>query len=187
MRARKVFILGCIFTIIIGGLVVGEVYAQPPDMSQWVGKWFGLKSTQRGTTFRFSESTFIRDSGVVPTYMKIFNWDPTHEEFLADIYFKDNGFWKAQTITFRFLAGTDIKFLWLHDSLDVQTGEGRVFTAMMEGKENNGILQGAKIKTLGGSYLIVDQVNNTSTGSLRLTGKMIDVSKVPVPANLIIH
>ncbi len=178
--------MGCIFTIIIGGLVVGEVYAQPPDMSQWVGKWFGLKSTQKGTTFRPSESTFLKDSASGPTYMKIFNWDPSNEEFLADVYFKDNGFWKAQTITFRFLAGTDVKFLWLHESFD-QTGEGQAFTATMEGKEKNGILQGANVKTLGGSYVIVDQVNNTSAGSLSLTGKMIDVSKVPVPANIIIH
>jgi hypothetical protein len=186
MREWKVFILGCILTIIIGSLAAVEVFAQPPDMSQWVGKWFGLKSTQKGATFRFSDSTFLRDSGGGPTFMKIFKWDLNNKEFLADVYFNDNGVWKAQTITFRFLAGTDVKFLWLYESFDA-TGEGQAFTAILQGKKKNSILQGAKLKTLGGCYVIVDQVNNTSTGSLRLTGKMIDVSKVPVPANIIIH
>ncbi len=187
MKMWKPSVLRVLFIVVVGVLVVCEAYAQPPDMSQWVGKWFGLKSTQKGTTFKFSESAFLKDSGGGPVYMKFFNWNPSSEEFLADVYFKDSGFWKAQTITLHFLAGTDVKFLWLHQSFDEQTGEGQAFTATMEGKEKNGVLLSSNVKTLGGCYVIVDQQNNTSAGSFSLTGKMIDVSKVPVPANLIIH
>ena len=118
--------------------------------------------------------------------MTIWNWDSTKVEFQSDIYFQDLGGWQAQTITFRFLAGTDVKFLWLYESFDEETLEGQAFTAIMEGKAKNGILQGANLKTLGGGYVIVD-AESTSAGSFGLTGKMIDVSKVPVPANIIIR
>jgi hypothetical protein len=190
MKMWKPCILGVVFVVVIGFLAIRETYAQPPDMSQWVGKWFRLKSTQKGITFNPSDSNFLKNSEVGIKYMKIWNWDPNNKDFRSDIYFQDLAVWKAQTMTFRFLAGTDVKFIllffWLRADFVEETSKGQAITVIMEGKQKNGILQGANVNTLGGGYVLVD-AGSASAGSFSLIGKMIDVSKVPVPADTIIQ
>ena len=191
MRAWKVFVLGCIFTIIIGGLVVGEVYAQPLDMSQWVGKWFSTKTRLRGTTFSNSDLKFFKDSGGGPAFLKIWNWDAINQEFQFDIcsFDRDVGKFVVDTDNkLHFLAGTDVKFLCWFEISD----EGRpltAFAAVMEGKQTTiGILKSANIKTLGGFYTDShDQDTQFSAGAFTLTGKMVAPSKVPTDCTALIH
>ena len=177
--------------VLFGFLTVGTVYAEPPDMSQWVGKWFSIKTTQKLTGFDTSVSKFYKESGSGPAYMNIWNWDPIKQEFQFDVchFDKDDGQWSIENLKFIFLAGTNVKFLWLFDGRDKDGGnEGTVFTAVMEGKEKNGILQSANIKTLGGAYVeIYDDDTKVAAGSFTLTGKMIASSKVPVNCSGIQH
>ena len=116
--------------------------------------------------------------------MKIWNWDSIKQEFQIDFceFDTDIDNWSVNNFQILFLAGTNVKFLWLFDVRDKDGGnEGTVFTAVMEGKEKNGILQSANIKTLGGAYVeIYDDDTKVAAGSFTLTGKMIASSKVPV-------
>jgi len=165
-------------------MLSSQVCAAPPDMSQWVGKWFSVKTTQKGTGFDTSVSKFYKDSGSESAYMNIWNWDPIKQEFQFDFcqFDKDDGQWSIENLKFDFLAGTNVKFLWLYDGRDKDGGnEGTVFTALMEGKEKNGMLQSANIKTLGGAFVdIYDDDTKVSAGTFTITGKMIASSKVPV-------
>ena len=174
--------------VLFGFLTVGTVYADPPDMSQWVGKWFSVKLTLKRTAFNTSDSKFYQDPGGGPRYMKIWNWDPIKQEFQIDFceFDTDIDNWSVNNLRFLFLAGTNDKFLWSGGGC-AEDGEKErgLLVAVMEGSKKNGVLKGANIKTLGGAAVNMDN-GNISAGSSNLSGKMIDSSKIPV-ACIVIH
>jgi hypothetical protein len=188
MKVWKPFIWGC-FLLLMLSLTIGKGYAAPIDMSQWIGKWFNIKVKQNGTTFSNTGLKFFKDSGSGSVFLKIWNWDANNQKLQFDICYRNGEKWMVDADqNFVFLAGTDVKFLlWFESS-----GEGppsTAFAAVMEGKDNKiGILQGANIKTLGGFY--TDSGNEGtqfSAGTFTLTGKMIDMSKVPAECTALIQ
>jgi|GEM_PF-3294600 len=185
MKVWKSFI-GGFFLLLMLSLTVGNVYAAPADMSQWIGKWFSIKIKQNGTTFNNTNLKFFKDSGGGRAYLKIWNWDANNQKFQFDVCHRDNEKWVVDADqNFFFLAGTDVKFLLWFESSD----EGRpvtAFTALMQGKDNNiGILQTATIKTLGGFY--TDSGNESSAGAFAFTGKMVHLSEVPASCTTLIQ
>ena len=188
MKVWKPFIWGC-FLVLALSLAIGNVYAAPIDMSQWIGKWFSIKVKQNGTTFSNTDLKFFKDSGGGPAFLKIWNWDANNQKLQFDVCLRNGEKWVVDADqNFVFLAGTDVKFLLWFESSD----EGRpatAFAALMEGKDNKiGILQSAKIKTLGGFYTDSgDEGNQFSAGAFTLTGKMIHMSQVPAGCTALIQ
>jgi hypothetical protein len=156
-------------------------------MGQWIGTWFSVKGALKGSTFSTPDSKFLVDKVVGNGYIHIWSWDPDTKELHYDHYeyIKSEGKWESYTGKLHFFAGTDLKFLFSYNN----TAENFVsaFTGVIEGKVKNGILKSATIKSLGGYYTeVYDDNTMYSTGLQTLTGKMINESKVPVPANVIL-
>jgi len=178
MRLRQtVFTVAILLFIVI--FITGVANAAP-DMSQWEGKWFSYKVVRKGIAF--DGAKFMKGSDKESGYFKIWAWDPTAEKFQIDIYFLDNGEWKADTKAIDFFAGNDLNFLFVLQN----EGDGFAFVALIEGKWKNGILSSAKVTTFGGLVLEVDG-NEYRAGNFILTGTMVDVSKVKVPMGMILH
>ena len=178
VRLQKTgFMIGILLLV---GLLITGVANAAPDMSQWEGKWFSYKVSMKG--IGYDGSRFNKRSSIESGFFKIWDWDG--ENFQIDTYYLDNGVWQSASETLQFLAGNDMNFLFL---LQNET-DGVVFTALVQGKEKNGILSGANVTTYGG--IIVEgneQGNDFSVGSINLKGKMIDESKVKVTPNLWLH
>lgn len=185
---KKFTILFSLITLILCSiLAVGTTYAQAPDMSQWVGKWFSLKGTTKGIAFSEPDSKFSNDAGGGTVFMEIWNWDASTGEFQFDTYKKNtDGTWKTKTNSLHFLAGTAVKFLlWYDESND---NSETAFTAVISGMQKNGILTGATFKSLGGLYTDVSSDNTQySAGVQMVNGNVIAASKVPVPPDVIIQ
>jgi len=184
MKKWKQFVLGVVFTAFVVSLAIGEVYAQSPDLNQWVGKWFNGKSTTKGISFGDSKFSNIRK--VDNFFLKIWNWDSTAEKLKFDVYTFDKGEqkWNVGTHTFHFLAGTDIKFLcWLQEP---EENSLTVLAVVIDGKLKNDVLHVAKMTTLGGVLLDAGDSDETA-GSFTVSGQMTDRSRVPVPENVILH
>jgi hypothetical protein len=183
---KKFTILCSLITLILcSALAVGTTYAQAPDMSQWVGKWFSLKGTTKGIAFSEPESKFSSDTGGGTVYMEIWNWDANTGEFQFDTYQKNtDGTWKTKTNSFHFFAGTAVKFLlWYEESND---NAETAFTAVISSTQKNGILTGATFKSLGGLYTDVSSDSTQySAGVQMVNGNVIAASKVPVPPDVI--
>ena len=75
------------------------------------------------------EQVFNKGSSKEAGYFKIWDWDG--ENFQIDTYFLDDGVWESDSETLRFLAGNDLKFLFL---LQNET-EGFAFVALVDGKQ----------------------------------------------------
>jgi hypothetical protein len=183
---KKFTILCSLITLILcSALAVGTTYAQAPDMSQWVGKWFSLKGTTKGIAFSEPDSKFSSDTGGGTVYMEIWNWDANTGEFQFDTYQKNtDGTWKTKTNSFHFFAGTAVKFLlWYEESND---NAETAFTAVISSTQKNGILTGATFKSLGGLYTDVSSDSTQySAGVQMVNGNVIVASKVPVPPDVI--
>jgi hypothetical protein len=156
----------------------------PPDLNNWVGKWFKIKGNMIGKTYRPADSKFLIDKGSSTGYMNIWKWNPGTGELFFDYYefMKETGIWDTRTDTLQYFAGTDLRFLFWHEtsgdnSMMAMTGE---MTAKGKIREFNT----ATMKTLGGFYTEKDS-NNTwySAGRQTITGTTIDEAKVPVPLN----
>jgi hypothetical protein len=178
MRAQKTFFIAGM--VLLLGLFIAGVADAAPDMSKWVGKWFSYTATMKG--IEFDGTSFNKGGNKESGYFKIWNWDG--ENFQIDTYFFDDGVWESDSETLRFLAGNDMKFFFM---LQNET-EGFAFVALVDGKQKNGVLSSAAITTYGG--LIVDgddDDNDFGIGSISLTAKMIDASKVKVSPAAIVH
>jgi hypothetical protein len=171
MKTRRTFLAVGILGIAMFFLSsVSVVYAQP-DMRIWLGKWFSYQTTTKGVAF--TGSNFISGSQKQKGYFKVESWDPDQETFQIDVYFLDDVGWHATTETLYYYAGTNLNFVFAAHS----TTE---FLGMVTGKEKNGGLNSATIKSLGG-YVVEADENGFSAGSLTLKGKMVDESKVKGP------
>jgi hypothetical protein len=178
MRLQKSFmVLGILLFI---GIFITGVANAAPDMSQWEGKWFSYKTVRKGIAF--DGANFMKGSDKESGYFKMWEWDPVAEQFQIDVYFLDNGVWKAHTEAIDFFAGNELNFLFVLRNEE----EGFAFVALVEGKEKKGILSSAKVTTFGGLVLQAEG-NEYRAGNLVFTGTMVDVSKVKVSPGSILH
>jgi hypothetical protein len=178
MRTQKFSIVAGM--VVLLGFFIAGVAEAAPDMNKWVGKWFSYTVTMKG--IEFDGASFYKGSSKEAGYFKIWDWDG--ENFQVDTYYFDDGEWNSDARTLKFLAGNDLKFLFLLQDDD----DGFAFAALVDGKEKKGGLSSAAITTYGG--LIVDGDDDDSDfgiGAISLTGKMIDASKVKVPPVVILH
>lgn len=178
MRTQKSFIVAGMLVLLC--FFIAGVADAAPDMSKWVGKWFSYTVTMKG--IEFDGTNFNKGGSKEAGYFKIWGWDG--ENFQVDTYYFENGMWNSDARTLEFLAGNDLKFLFL---LQDET-DGFAFAAIVDGKEKKGVLSSAAITTYGG--LVVDgddDDNDFGIGAISLTAKMIDASKVKVPPAAIVH
>ena len=176
MRAQKYLLVLCMF-ILIGFFSTGVANAAP-DMSQWVGKWFSYSVTLKG--IEFDGASFRKGGSKESGFFKIWDWDG--ENFQIDAYHLDGGVWESDAQTLRFFAGNDLAFLFVLQN----EGEGFAFAGLMQGKVSKGVLSGATMTTYGGLVVNAED-NDFEVGSITLTGKMIDSSKVKVPPAVVLH
>jgi hypothetical protein len=178
MRVQKtVFAAGILLLL---GLFIAGVANAAPDMSKWEGKWFSYTATVKG--IEYNGTSFTKGGNKESGYFKIWDWDG--ENFQIDTYYFDDGVWNSDARTIEFLAGNDLKFLFLLQNEE----DGFAIAAMIDGKEKKGDLSSATITTYGG--LVVDGDTDDSDfgiGSVSLSAKMIDASKVKVPPSQILH
>jgi hypothetical protein len=178
MRRQKTFFVAGM--VLLLGFFIAGVADAAPDMSKWVGKWFSYTVTMKG--IGFDGTSFTKGSNKESGYFKIWDWDG--ENFQVDTYYFEDGIWNPDTRTLEFLAGNDLKFLFLLQN----EADGFAFAAMVDGKEKKGVLSSATITTYGG--LVVDGDDDASDfgiGAISLTAKMIDASKVKVSPDAIVH
>jgi hypothetical protein len=173
---KRVLVVGILLLIGIftAGIANAVVLSPAPDnMSKWVGKWFSYKVTQKGLAY--DGSKFMTGSTNESGYFQIVSWDGTAEQFQIDVYYLDNGVWENDTQVLDFYAGDDLNFLFI---LQNET-DGYAFVALVKGKEKNGDISSATIKSYGGIVLDVED-GEYRAGSMTLSAKMVDSSKVKI-------
>lgn len=178
MRIRKiVFAAGVL--LLVGLFTAGIANAVPvgpaPDnMNKWVGKWFSYKVTQKGLAY--DGSKFMAGSTSESGYFQIVSWDGETEQFQINASHMDNGEWKTDTQVLDFYAGNDLNFLFILEN----EADGYAFVALVNGKEKGGVITGATVKSYGG--IVVEQDDDEyRAGTMTLTAKMVDESKVNAP------
>jgi hypothetical protein len=156
----------------------------PPDLNNWVGKWFKTTGNMAGKTFNAWNSTFSTDKEKSIGYMNIWSWNSGTGELRFDYYeyLTDTGIWDSRSDSLHYFAGTDLRFLFWHESSD--DNAMLAITGEMTAKGKIREFNTATMKTLGGLYTEKDS-NNTwySAGKQTITGTTIDEAKVPVPLN----
>jgi hypothetical protein len=178
MRTQKSFIIAGMVVLLC--FFIAGVADAAPDMSKWEGKWFSYTATVKG--IEYDGTSFTKGGNKESGYFKIWNWDG--ENFQIDTYYVDDGIWNSDARTMEFLAGNDLKFFFLLQNEE----DGFSIVAMADGKEKKGVLSSATITSYGG--LVVDgdtDVSDFGIGSVSLTAKMIDASKVKVPPAVMLH
>jgi hypothetical protein len=178
MRRQKTFFVAGM-VLLLGFFIAGFAHAAP-DMSKWEGKWFSYTATVKG--IEFDGTSFAKGGSKESGYFKIWDWDG--ENFQIDTYYLDDDNWNSDARTLVVLAGNDLKFFFLLQNEE----DGFSIVAMVDGKEKKGVLSSATITSYGG--LVVDGDTDDSDfgiGSVSLTAKMIDASKVKVPPAVILH
>jgi hypothetical protein len=176
MRTLKSVFAGGILLLL--GFFIAGVANAAPDMSEWEGKWFTYTVTLKG--IEFNGTNFTKGSTKESGYFKIWDWDG--ENFQIDAYHLDGRDWVSDAQTLQFLAGNDLKFLFLLRN----EADGFAFAALVDGKVKNGVLSSATITTYGGLVADGDD-NDFEIGSISLSAKMIDASKVKVSPDAIVH
>ena len=159
-------------------------------MSIWVGQWFKLTTKITGSCS--GSSGLISDSGSSVGYLKLWEWDSSNQILQGDLYEYDTATsqWSSQPLSLQFVAGSDLDFLSRSQATDTAANTTEGFTARIVGKGTGGILKGATFKSLGGYY--IDALNQSGpivncAGGLKLTGALIQESKVPVPSHILLH
>jgi hypothetical protein len=176
MRIRKIVFLAAIL-LLVGIFTAGVANAIPvgpaPDnMSKWVGKWFSYKVTQKGLAY--DGSKFMAGSTTESGYFQIVNWDGEAEQFQINAYHMDNGERKTDTQVLDFYAGNYLNFLFILEN----EADGYAFVALVNGKEKGNDISSATVKSYGG--IVVEQDDDEyRAGTMTLTAKMVDASKVP--------
>ena len=172
MRIRKAaFVIGILLLI---GVFTAGVANAAPDMSKWVGKWFSYKVTQKGIAY--DGSKFMTDSTTESGYFQVLSWAGEAEQFQIEVYYMDNGTWKNDTQVLDFYAGDYLNFLFLLQNQK----DGYAFVALVNGKEKGNDISSATIKSYGG--IVLEEVDGEyRAGTMTLSAKMVDASKVPVP------
>ena len=113
--------------------------------------------------------------------------------FEADLYEPDDqsGEWVITSLPLQFLAGSKLDFIcWSQVPGDLMSE----MIARFQGKETNGILSSATLKTLGGYYIGASSEADDGSGptehdagGLSITGTLIPEARIPVPSTIVIQ
>ncbi|SPD72537.1 hypothetical protein PITCH_A140017 [uncultured Desulfobacterium sp.] len=159
--------------LLLVGLFITGVADAAPDMSQWVGKWFSYKVTMKGIAVALDGSSVQKGGEKESGYLKITEWNQPGEYFQIDTYFLDDGQWQMDSLTFQFMAGNDLTFLFVSNDADEV-----VIAALVKGKLKDGVLRSATIKSCGG-IIVESEDDEVHAGNVSLSAKMIPETKVP--------
>jgi hypothetical protein len=159
------------------------------DMEIWVGQWFRITSRYNG--YLAQGSTLSSQRMSVVGYLRIRSWNPDQNLFEADLYEYDSqsGEWVIDFLPLQLLAGSKLDFIcWSQVTGDLMSG----MTARFQGRETNGTLSGASLKTLGGYYIgISSEAGDGSgriehdAGGLSITGNLTPEARIPVPSTIV--
>ena len=159
------------------------------DMEIWVEKWF--KVTSRYTGYLAQGSALSSQRLSVVGYLRIRSWNPDQNVFEADLYEYDSqsGEWITDSLPLQFLTGSKLDFIcWFQMTGDLMSG----VTARFQGRETNGTLSGATLKTLGGYYIGISSESGDGSGpiehdagGLSITGNLSPEARIPVPTAIV--
>jgi len=154
-------------------LAVTPVWAQMPDLSIWVGKWFQSTQKDNGVTFSGSTMGNFTDTGTY--YFKVTEWDSSNKLFKGISYPTDD--YEPKEITLNVIAGNDLDFLcWGYFDTGEEGFSGIVWR--IQGKMSGGGLKSATIKSLGGFFWRKSS-ETYEAGQIVISAKLIPESKVP--------
>jgi hypothetical protein len=163
----------------------------PPaeGMGIWVGQWFRITSRYSG--YLVQGSTLSSQRMSVVGYLRIRSWNPDQNLFEADLYEYDSqsGEWVIDYLPLQLLAGSKLDFIcWSQITGDLMSG----ITARIQGRETNGALSGATLKTLGGYYIGAtsgagdgSEPVGHDAGGLSMSGNLIPEARIPVPSAIV--
>lgn len=168
-------------------------FPTPPPaegMGIWVGQWF--KITTRYTGYLAQGPALSNQRLSVAGYLRIRSWNPEQNVFETDLYEFDDqsGEWITDSLPLQVLAGNRLDFICWSQTGDLMSG----ITARIQGRETNGVLSGATIKTLGGYYIGASSMAGDGSGpiehdagGLTMTGNLVPEARVPVPGTVVKH
>lgn len=173
----------------------------PPavDLAMWSGQWFKITIKYEGYSFGNSNlggpqgdpnlsqadatPQMAKDHENIVGYLKLTTWDPQQNTLQSELYQYDQNSnqWISDPLPLHYIGGTPADFLcWSQVNGDFTSR----FVARIE--EKGGSLKNATFTTLGGYYFEITKGSSSSSaeslaGGLSLTGRLVPVSKVPVP------
>ena len=152
----------------------------PQDMGIWAGKWFKVTMENKGF---YTGGSLNNDRGSLDLYLRIESWDPAKKVLQGSLYEQDaqTGQWYSGPLPLNYISGSNVDFKF---STQVVGDLSYGFTGRIRGKEINGSLKDANLKTAGGYHLQTNVDLNSdkpTAGWLAVTGKMISEASVPVP------
>jgi hypothetical protein len=180
-------------------VTVSNVAPPPPPpppgaeegMEMWSGRWF--KVTLQNEGYYVEGLGLSSDRHSVPGYLNIEEWDPEGKVFGATLhlYDRDTGKWYTTPMPLHYSSGTDLD-LQVWSQVTGTTTYG--FTARIKGKKSKRVLNSATFKTIGGYHVTDmdddegdddegggrDEGGGSASGWLKISGKMVPDSKVPV-------
>ena len=154
----------------------------PQDgMGVWVDTWFSVTIQNKG--FYVEGLGLTGDRHKVTGYLNISGWDPDGKILSADLHQYDeaSGQWNSVSMPLHYTSGSNLNFqVWGQVTGSTTYG----FTARIKGTQRKGVLKRATFKTLGGYHVTTSDDGSDSgdvAGWLKITGKMVPQSEVPVP------
>jgi hypothetical protein len=200
MKARKLLLKVVVVAVFVTCFALGMAHAQIkgvyPDLGDWADTWFKVSLTR--TVYCFDDvgvksvPSYPVPQTMGTVYLKITSWDGINHILTADIYVKDHdtGQWVTTpfaTIDIEYFSGTALKFIASAQFVspgDVTLNLVFVFTGKKD-LSNNFVLGGVtKLGTTASSMLEIDDVEGSTerwAGSVKLSGPMVPVSKLPDP------
>jgi len=148
--------------------------------------------TERNVGFLVGDPGMETDSVYFVGYLTIWGWDPQGNALMVDRYEEDTstGEWVSESLTLNYVGGSLLNFICWAQIDDQATNSTSGFTIRISGTQLYGVLKTATIRTLGGYYVMKNDLSNPSeygAGRVSITGSLISESNVPVPANILLH
>lgn len=181
MKTINTLVATAVFTMILGFLVVVPVHAQV-DFDSWEDKWF--KGTAMDKGFIVDDTGTSKSSQKIPTYVYVQCWDGGQEIFTAWLVQKDahSGAWMgAVPYVVQVINGTPLDFVVYGFIPPGTIPEIELFALIISfmGKEKDGVLKSAKVKSVGGCviYNLGGGMHFSANESFKV--KWVSANKVP--------
>jgi len=171
----------------VGSVPITNSTTNTVNMGVWAGKWFKMNMKNKG--YYTEGSGLSNDRETIVRYLRIQSWDPANKVLQAALYEQDpqTGRWASQSLPLHYIAGNPLNFRFQSQV----TGDSEyAFSGRIRGTEVGGVLENARLKTLGGYHLQINDEPSSEehwAGWLTITGKMIQEEDVPVPADVVLN
>jgi hypothetical protein len=193
MKIGKVWLVGLMGGIFLGCLTFNIVHAQ--NMNIWEGTWFKLALKTSGYNIDYPGISPYNDTE--KAYVKLWKVDEGNEMLYSDIYTYEDGAWNTEPVNFNFLGHHNWEFIaWYYEESDyvdngVNCTRFLALTLLFQGTIKQETLISASLKSLGGTQwrAVWNQpgYEHYNAHGITVTGSLINASKVPVPADKILH